>query len=312
MLDTNDFKEIKKKDGTRVVFCKFEDLLMDAYGASSMEEVKTHANSTGEYIIHCPFCAAEGHTKHKLYIKDDLTVGHCFVCGRTYINVTDTVSVDYRVPDFGAFLNMGSTFSPVILSNPMWSLDKFNYEFDEYDEKGVQYLTNRNPYLGELWKSLGIKFWEGNIALPFWYGGNIIYYQIRFTGQNKIRYFFPPISDKPVWILERQGEARKKLLIVEGIFDAIAALVQAPEYTPIAVMGSSVSDYQLGMIRDYGGYIENIKIWMDETSISKKIYGRLKSAIDYCPIDIIPSYGPDPEEVLNERIQLGQPIQWIR
>lgn len=91
-----DYKEVKLKDGRVLVFCNFEELLKDFYGVSSMEEVEPHANSTGHYIIHCPFCRDSGHTKHKLYIKTDLTVGTCFVCNRAYIHVSDEVDTSLK------------------------------------------------------------------------------------------------------------------------------------------------------------------------------------------------------------------------
>ena len=75
-----EYKEVTSKRGQVLVFCKFEDLLKEAYNVTTMEEVETHKNQNDEYICHCPFCKAAGHKKHKLYIKSDLTVGHCFVC----------------------------------------------------------------------------------------------------------------------------------------------------------------------------------------------------------------------------------------
>ena len=50
---------------------------------------------------------------------------------------------------------------------------------------------------------------------------------------------------------------------------------------------------------------------MDKTEISRKIQQRVKGVIDYAPIRIIPSYGPDPEEVMKERMKKGLELQWI-
>ena len=155
-----DYKEVKTKKGTTLVFCNFEELLTKAYGVSTMEEVEPFANSNGEYICHCNFCREEGHTKHKLYIKADLTVGHCFVCGRSYVNVTDKVDTSFEVPDFLGMLGGYGGFNLVKLNDPVWSLDKFKYEFDDYSEVGYKYLVGRHQYLGELYKLLGFKFWN--------------------------------------------------------------------------------------------------------------------------------------------------------
>lgn len=305
-----DFKEVySKKKGKTYVFCNFEELLTEYYGVKSIEETKQYINSNGEYIIRCPLCKHE-HTKDKLYIKEDLTVGHCFLCDREYINLTDKVDVSYDIPKFFGFWGGNQEGQEIVpLTDPTWSLDRFKYEFEEYDEAGYNYLLGRHGYMKDLYKILGFKFWEGNIAIPFFYHGELIYYQIRFTGPSKIRYFFPPISRKPVYILDHAVK-ENRLIICEGVFDAIACLIMAPEYIPIAVLGSSVSDYQLEMIREYTP--KEIKIYMDETKLSVGIANRLKTVIDYCPIHIIPSEGEDPEENMKRILKRHGNLQWIK
>lgn len=297
------YREITKKDGTKVVFCNFEELLMDFYGVSSMDEVEPHANSQGEYVIHCPFCKEEGHTKHKLYIKSDLSVGHCFVCGRAYVNVTNDIKFNIEFPHNIVEFGFGRPKLQVVpLTDPRWSLDRFKYDFDDYSEEGYKYLMSRHKYMDPLYKALGFKFWEGNPAIPFIYHGKIFYYQIRFSGVGHddpgIRYFMPPISSKPPYIIEhsdRHGNPCTKVIICEGIFDAISLLIQAPDYIPVAVLGSSISDYQIDFIREIKG-LSGIVIYMDETEISKRIADKLGSVIDYVPICIYKSGGEDPEE----------------
>lgn len=308
-----DFKEVKKKDGSVLVFCSFEELLMDAFKAKSMEEVEKHAHNEKEYIIRCPLCKDE-HTKYKLYITTDLTVGHCFLCGRSYINVTDNVDVSFKVPEFNMFRPGCKEFELVKLNDAIWSLDKFKYEFDDYSEVGVNYLKNRNVFLGDLYKVLGFKFFDNNVVIPFYYNGELIYYQIRFTGNSKIRYFLPNIKPKPAYFIERADEdSRKRIMICEGVFDAMAVLIQAPEYTPVAVLGSSISDYQLDMIRNYSGYVKEVRVWMDETPISIRIAEKIKTVIDYCPISIIKSKGPDPEEIMLRRMNYNLPVNgWVK
>ena len=303
-----EYKEVKKRDGQRLIFCNFEDLLKEYYGVSSMEEVEPFQNSTNEYIIHCPFCKEEGHTKHKLYIKSDLTVGHCFVCTRTYIHVTDQVDTSYKIPDFFPLFHRKHGVELVKLNDPVWSLEKYKFEFDNYDETGVSYLTGRHRFMTELYKILDFKFMDGNIVMPFKYKGEVFYYQIRFSGKNnKIRYFFPPISAKPPYIIEH-GNC-KKVIICEGIFDAIALLIMAPEFMPVAILGSSISDYQLDFIREY--VPDEIIVYMDETEISKRVARKIQATIDYCPIRLIKSDGQDPEENLKERLKFNKKLNWI-
>lgn len=302
-----EFKEIHKKDGGTIVFCNLEELLKEAFGVNTMKEVESHANGE-EYIIHCPFCKKEGHRKHKLYVKTDLTVGHCKVCDRAYINITDEVNTKLVVPEFKNFGITNKGLQVVPLTDPTWTLDKFINEFDDFDQKGYDYLIGRHKYLGELYKILDFKFWDGNVVMPFKYKGEVFYYQIRFTGNSKIRYFFPPIEAKPPYIIEHGDN--KKFIISEGVYDAIADLIMAPEYTPMAVLGSSISDYQLDFLREY--VPEEIIVYMDETYISKRIATKIASVIDYCPIHIIKSSGEDPEECMKRRMKWNKPLQWIK
>lgn len=309
-----EYKEVHRKNGKTTIFCNFEDLLQEAYGVKSMREVETFAKGE-EYICHCPFCKKEGHTKHKLYIKTDLTVGHCFVCCRDYINVTDKVNVNYNIPKFTNFLGDGhEKFKVVKLAESSedpdeWTLDRFRYEFDDFDKKGYDYLVSRHGFMKDLYKILGFKFIDGNIAMPFFYHGELVYYQIRFSGKSKIRYFFPPIEKKLPWILDHKVD-KPRIIICEGIYDAIACLIMAPEFIPVAVLGSSISDYQLEFIREY--VPEQITIFMDETKISQRIAEKVRSVIDYCPIRIIKSEGQDPEEKMKELLKWGKRLQVIK
>jgi hypothetical protein len=314
-----DYKEItRKKDHRTFVFCNIEDLLKDYYNVSTFEETLQFQTKKGEWIIHCPFCKAEGHTKHKLYIKDEPDkgglIGYCFVCTRTYVNIDDKVNVTYQPPSKYGFNFGPGKFQIAQLTDPLWDLDKYYNDFTDYDEEGLKYLTKRHGFMKELYSILGIKFWNENPVIPFYdLNGKVFYYQIRFAKTNgKIKYYLPKINQKPVYMIPREGEAKHRIMIVEGIFDAIAALIQCPDYTPVAVLGSSISDYQIDFIREYSGVIKEISIWMDETEISKRIAGKVKSVFDYMPIRIIKSYGPDPEEVMNYRMSHGQRLQWIK
>lgn len=301
-----DYQEVRKKDGGVIIFTHLLELLMERFGVTTEEELQSHLKGD-HYICHCPFCEAEGHTKKKLYITSDYSVGHCFVCGRAWVNVDDEVKFNYTTPDF-----LGSTFhSPleiIKLEDPVWTIDKYYNEFDSFSQKGMDYLLTRHPFMGDLANLLEFKYIDGNIVMPFKYKNDVIYYQIRFTGNNKIRYFFPPISAKPPYIIEN-GDC-KRFIICEGVYDAISLLIQAPQYSPMAVLGSSVSDYQLNFLREY--VPTEIVIYMDETKISERIRERIKSTIDYCPIRIIRSDGTDPEEMMKKRLAKGLPLQWIQ
>lgn len=304
-----DFKEVYfNKSGKRVIFTKFEEFLPEITGVKDIDEFKAIVKKSGtEYICHCPFCKAEGHKKHKLYIHEDLEKGNCFVCGRNFINIDDTVRVDYRIPEFLPMFSSALISVPKIIDSN-FDMDAWNYEFESTDEVGEKYLASRHQYLPEIAKLLGFKYMNGNIVIPFRYNGEVVYYQIRFSS-GKFRYLFPKVEagQKMPYILDF-GEGKKRLIICEGVFDAIALMIMAPEYLPIAVLGSDITDYQINYLREY--LPEEIVIYMDETSISKRIKRRLKSTFS-CPIRIIHSDGEDPEENLKKKISWGSNLQWI-
>ena len=307
-----EYKEVITKKGNRIVFCKFEDLLTQFYNVKSIQEVEAMNNDgQKEYIIHCPFCKEEGHSKHKLYVKKDLTVGYCFVCCRTFMNVSDEIdtTVNLENPVWDRY-NNNKEFKVIKLDDPNseWNIDKFEYECDDFDQRGYNYLLSRHKYLAELYKTLDFKFLDGNVVMPFKYKGEVFYYQIRFSSPgSKIRYFFPPISAKPPYIIEHGRN--KKFIIVEGVYDAIAALIMAPEYTPFAVLGSNISDYQLQFLREY--IPEKILVMMDEFSISKRIADKIKKNICYCPVNIYPTSGADPEEIMKELMKKHKEVGFI-
>lgn len=307
------YNEIIKKDGKRIIFCNLEELLMKEYELTSPEELPARLDSSGkEYICHCPFCRAEGHTKHKLYIKSDLTTGHCFVCTRAFIGITD--ELDMKIPEYnplpGYFTRTGVEVVP--LTDPTWRLDRFNSEFDDTSDRGKAYLSTRHPYMVDLASALGWKYWDGNIVMPFRWKGEVIYYQIRFSsGKSRIRYFFPPISAKPPYVIEHLPvvPGQTKVIIVEGVYDAVSCLIQAPEYIPFAVLGSSISEYQMKFLREL--LPGQIVVYMDDTEKSKQVAQRIRSVIYYADIRIIPSDGTDPEEGMNKRLHWGKDIQWV-
>jgi len=315
-----DYKEVTRRSDKRVfVFCNIEDLLKDYYNVSTYEETFQYQTKPGEWIIHCPFCKKQGHTKHKLYIKDDPAhgglIGFCFVCTRTYVNIDDKVDVSYRLSESKYGFRWDKKFVMAKLIDPVWDLNKFYTEFTDYNEEGLKYLTKRHGFMRQLYPLLGIKFWNDNPVIPFFdLNGKLFYYQIRFAHTSgKIKYYLPKVTEKPAYIIPRKGPAKYRIMIVEGVFDAIAALIQCPDYTPVAVLGSSVSDYQLQYIREYTEHkITEMRIWMDETEISIRIANKAKTVFDHIPINIIKSYGPDPEEIMKLRLRRHQPLQWIK
>jgi hypothetical protein len=92
----------------------------------------------------------------------------------------------------------------------------------------------------------------------------------------------------------------------------MSLLPQAPGWTPVAICGSQITDYQVQFLREY--VPNEIKIYMDKTELSNGVMKKLKKTIDYCPISVIWSDGTDPEENLKKRLTWAKSVadlQWI-
>lgn len=289
------YQEWKKRNGDIIVLCNISDILMEYYGVKSLTEINDKINSSGEYSIQCPFCKSEGYKKEKLYIKSDLTVGHCFKCHRAFMNVTEKIEYDIRVPRFG----FNNSFDLIKLNDKNWTLDMYNDEFEVYDQVGYDYLLSRHRFMDPMYKILNFKFYNHNVVMPFYFHGDLIYYQIRFTNNNPIRYYFPPISKKPVYVMDLSGS--RDIVVCEGVMDAIGCQLMYPDKTPIAVLGSTISDYQIEMIRTYNP--KSVLVYMDETRLSVGVVRKMKSIINNVEYSIRWSSGRDPEEELKDWIR---------
>jgi len=337
-----DFKEIETKRKGTIVLVNFEDFLIDYYHVKNMQEVEPHANSNNEYMCVCPYCKSKhdkegirNYSKEKLYIRADLTVGHCFVCGRTFINISNDLKFEVDQPK--GLMNFGfiEPFKIVSLEEDSeYGLGRYLYDADDIQDsqEGIKYLENRHSYLPEIAKALDFRYLPGCVLMPFRFmnfnrdgsqdgKGDIqkqaFYYQIRFTDpKSKIRYFFPPISKKPPFVITKTNETRKRVIICEGIYDAIALMILTAgkdkdgndlSYIPFACMGSSISQYEMTFLKQLNP--KEIVIFMDEAEISKRILNTIQPELDMCQdykIFASPIHGEDPEEYMK-RIQKEKP-----
>lgn len=261
--------------------------------------------TASDYITLCPECyqrhVKEGkpnYRKLKLYVDRDLQYSHCFVCNSVYLD-DNTLKTGIK------------TFEPEISSRDWklcklgndgyWSLDKFE-TFDEYDEIGIDYLAKKRYYLyKQMYKLFGIRFKDHNPVIPFYYKGELIFYQMRLIDPNsRIKYFTPPTEFKNPYILEHGDN--KKFVICEGTFDAIACRILFPDRTPFAVLGSNITSYQIEMLRTY--LPEDILVYMDKTELSRNIMRTIQSKINYVDIHIHESDGMDPEEFMKMKLTM--------
>lgn len=261
-----------------------------------------HEDENKEFECQCPVCLdEEDYKKSKLYIKKDYSVGHCFKCDRVFIHASDDLDLDIKsTPSFGTKnddLNRYLNNTIVKLdAPPNWTLEVYNNDFSSEGAEIIRGVCDkrRNPLIEKIYKGLGFKFNNGNVAIPFIIDNELTYFQIYFPNPlGKLKYFSPPIKDKPPYILMRNP---KRFILVEGVFDAIACLFLYKDITPVALIGSTITPYQISILRRYRP--TEIKIYMDNLELSNKLLSKIQSVIDYCDYEVIPSYDEDPEEYL--------------
>lgn len=281
---------------------KTEVMDLEKY-VKAMEQKGLTQKKKNDIATLCPFCYMEHkkqgddkYRKLKLWVKDNYDYGHCWVCGTIYVTDRNQLQLGVHLRE-----------SPVDMSNwklcklgndGYWTLDRFQ-EFDEYDEEGVNYLAHRVYLYREMYKYLGIRFKDHNPVVPFYYKGELCYYQMRIIDPNsKIKYYSPHIDHKMPYILEKKNS--RKWVISEGTFDCMADRLLFPDRSAFGVLGSDITDYEIAILRSY--VPEDIMIYMDKTSISMRIKEKLEKYINYANIHIHRSEGQDPEEFFKEKL----------
>lgn len=250
-------------------------------------------NHNHYYECPCPYCIEEyNYHKHKLYIKEDLSEGWCHRCTSAYFN--NSVEFMFKVPKL--FDNYEDHTPDLSMNDSRYQLSMINGL--SLNNNHLKDLYNRNPYIMNNLNTLKFSSWDNeSVVLPFYYKHKLFYYQL--WRKNRVpKYFNPPIKTKPIYYARQ--DITDKCILVEGVFDAIACLTLYPDYTPIAILGTYFTPAQRGLFdRDY--YSE-IKIYMDESHLSYKLYNRIKRDYQLSDVSVIESNGRDAEEYLRSLI----------
>lgn len=292
---SNIYSTIKKKDGRKLVLLDLVELF------NEREDKELFLDGGDEHWrIECPLddCPKDPKVRYdanrlyKMYVTKELHKAYCHRCGTGFINVNEKLDLELKLeqPTFRL-----PPFELVKLQSKDWSLTDF-LSWDTESDEGLEYLNGRHKYFGlGLYKALKLRFLDNAVAIPFYFHKELIFFQLRFIENRGIKYFTPPIKKKPIFVIERANN--KRLVICEGVFDAIACLFLYPDRTPIAIIGSTPTPYQVMMIRSY--VPEDILVFMDNTELSIKVSKILRYHIDYAVFGIEFSSGQDPEEKLQ-------------
>jgi len=278
-------------------------------------------NST-HFIYYCPNCEykRDRHDRDgKFYWSKEKSVGYCHKCVTAFFPESNESVVHQE-------LNNTITATISRLRNEERFIDppRIQFDFDELTLENLAYLKSRHLFLPILAKYLHCKSWNGSkkgTVFPFFYKNYISGFQARFhTDDKSSRYYTSGGNHKilysPVHVFTnfnlRPWDGT--ITLVEGIFDAIAALIMGYP-SPLAVFGSSVSAYQILLLRKL--LPDNAFIMMDNKDISWAIAKQIKKEVkSISDTQIIHFNGLDPEEhfkiQLEDKDKLSEYSNYLR
>ena len=212
------------------------------------DETRTHI------IYYCPNCIikrGKPDNEGKLYWSVDKGLGFCFKCNTAYHR-----SVDSEGPTAESELEQVSrSFSNNEMINYPPDPSKVATDFSELNNICSKYLVNdRHKLLGLLASKLGFMSWKGStngVVIPFYYKNYCSRYQVRFITDNHKRRFHTSSGDNKIPYSPNRilGNTQvSHITICEGVFDAIALWILGFP-NPLAILGSSITSYQIGLIR---------------------------------------------------------------
>lgn len=290
-----DHEKLTLADGRLVVRMNMVEFLDIC--AEDVIETGTH------YVVTCPCCAEEkrlsgnpSYNKKKLYIPfDNPEQGMCQRCKTIFFHSsTDLVFDVIYKPSKTTKFQLDKLPN---IQGDNYSLAGYFNRTTNYDELKEALIKRRSfrvlPYL----EKFGIRGDKNSIIFPFKFGNEVIYWQERFFNPVGPKYFMPPIGHKPCYIPEKRG---RDIIIVEGIFDALACYILFPDLTPVALLGSYITDYHIWLLRNYIAP-RHALIYMDEFSISQGILMKLNGKLPTCvKTEIKRPFGDtDPDEFLH-------------
>lgn len=278
----------------------------------NLKEIVTNSSNSREtpthYVVDCPLCYEHlGEEHQKLYIAKDFSFGFCQRCKSKFIS--DSIPIETLLMNKQQLLEEAKSTPFVLESLEPVALDIYNGA-RRYYSYGFNYLSKRNPALAcktsgifnwyknkeeHLYESLGFRFVEGKIVMPFFFNGNVFYYQTRSTDVRSSRsYFSPPIKNKPIWISPLNRKT-KDVIITEGIFGAIAAQIMY-NTDVVSIQGSHASLYQIKMLKECG--YNTHSLYLDNSTINANVAEKLRefSSSYFRDIKFIESPHGDPED----------------
>lgn len=262
-----------------------------------------HSNNTHDQYD-CPYClSVRGHADDdgRFYWDRSKLIGWCHKC--------ETVGIlksDKDVNKFRLELAINSIRklldSTYLVPNFTFSEIPYHETFDELDNQAIEYLDSRVPFYSMLKDYFEFRCLDTGVTVPIYFQGKIVSYNLRFySPKGKMKYFIPNGAKflySPTRVFD--GKLHQEITLVEGVFDAIGALLDNKP-NPVAVFGVHLTDLQKYMIRSC--MPSKINIYLDDWELSRKLLDKVRGNFPTCSrVEVIPSWGDDPEEIFKKRV----------
>lgn len=256
------------------------------------------SRSSGDQLNyrHCPVCGSDG---WNTYLNPANGAWFCFA-GHHHAGGRVDMGLDADHP--GAHLLHMLDAEPESLEWPEVELPPFH----ALSRQAVRYLDKRGIGLG-IAAELGLVEWAGQhrILVPYFQDGDLVFwtsrrYSVRLGQGPK---YWSQGGAKPLYRPFLRGAPSRKLVIVEGVFDAIA--VGNAGYDTLALGGKTLPRYHrkrlLTMAQEYGTII----VLLDEDALAQQLELRddLQSSLRQ-PVEIrVVPHGEDPGSMESAEIK---------
>lgn len=259
-------------------------------------------------IFLCPHCLdvrGKEDAQGKLYWDRTKYIGYCFLCLTVVILKSNRPHSEVKLEL--ALKSLLSNLPIQYLEDHKLSNIPFEKLFDPLDQEGINYLINRVPIYADIADKLQFRINPGvGIAVPIIINDVVVSYCLRFYNpENQMKYYISPgtkylYSPNNVFSNKVKPDKFIEITLVEGIFDAIAALLDGYS-NAICLFGKTITPFQLNLIRKL--VPGKVNIYLDEAKLSwellKKIKGNLPTVNSF---EVIPT-NMDPEERLLARMK---------
>lgn len=241
---------------------------LDSYGV----QFKPHQSDPNEIWICCPFCAERNETpdtRYRLGVNVETGEAHCFNCE------WGSRDADYTFGQLSEKLQLGELQAAaqrrkekpkpqkISLPEDFVQINNKTKHSDIWSRKVFGYLIRRGVTPEQMKeKNIGFSMYGDyayRVLFPVYYKSKLRGIVARdFTGKSKLKY---KNSEGDKYIYNLPDEAQEKVVLAEGVFDALAIErgVDRDGYAAGAVLGHAIPEHQMKQLAPY----KQVVLWPD-------------------------------------------------